>query len=1054
MSDEQVFARFILEMQTLLTAIDAHAAPLGEVAPGVDRPHALREMARLSRAVAALAQVFEVDDLHSLAVTLAEAATTGSAGDAGDAGNAEPFALLGARDALSYMRWRVERFAADGRAEPPTARDLAWTRRLQQTLSARPDALAPSDVVTPAASGLHAFTGASELTLDELALVQSFSTATLRQRDEQADAQLLARVTGAPSFMAQTRSGAAIPVYGGVSDDDDDDDVIPPEMRLGFVTETRADLRDLGQLMVDFEQRPRDATTLEGLRYTTHKIKGSAATMKFHGYAHIAAAFEAVLDATHSGDIPTDAALFAGFGRFLDLFERALEPTAALEEPDPALIEEATILRDSLRHTHPIHRPPLSASASHALNAERFGERMRAPDHELALHIEARKFDMLMNQLSALAANRGAIARNRSEIAHAQEEMHAALTRLREKSAHIADSHPLTYDNLTTIQSQATPSHRLTSPEQWATADALPAPASASGILRATWSSLRLEQYTEMDTALRALSEVVADVTANYATLASLLSQLGQHTEAQEVLTRNIQDDALGIRLAQLAEITPRLRLSARVAATDLGKLIEFEVQGETIQIDRSLLEELEGPLIQLVRNAIAHGVEQPDERKKLGKSAVGKVWIHAYNVGAEVVIEVNDDGQGINVDLLMGAAIAAQRLSPEEARRLSREQALSFMFQLGITTMGKKSDYAGALAGSGIGLAHVANTIHRLKGSITVRSEPDRGASFQIRVPTSLTMLPVLEVTAAGQTFALPFTLVEQTSVIEPGDLREQPAAQPDSRQREWVVAMKAQVPVAEAAPEQAEDTRDAATEPISDTRAIEIPAYALAETLGFEQDAAALRRMVVIQLRGQTVALLVEAVGKGDVREATVRPLPRRLQRRVVRGAIVRPEDGQVALLIDPHEALAQRLAGAEIILRPATPPTEPRIPAPWVLIVDDSVTIRRTLEQTLTAAGFKTSQARDGYEALEVMEQELPRVIILDVEMPRLSGFDLLALMRRSPQYAQVRVVILTSRAADKHRDYALSNGADAYLVKPCPQETLVETIRRLLTESEPG
>jgi chemosensory pili system protein ChpA (sensor histidine kinase/response regulator) len=210
----------------------------------------------------------------------------------------------------------------------------------------------------------------------------------------------------------------------------------------------------------------------------------------------------------------------------------------------------------------------------------------------------------------------------------------------------------------------------------------------------------------------------------------------------------------------------------------------------------------------------------------------------------------------------------------------------------------------------------------------------------------------------------------------------------------------------------------------------------------------------MVVIQLRGQMVALLVEAVGKGDVREATVRPLPRRLQRRVVRGAIVRQEDGQVALLIDPQEALAQLLAGAEIILRPAMLPTEPRTPAPWVLIVDDSVTIRRTLEQTLSAAGFKTSQARDGYEALEIMEHELPRVIILDVEMPRLSGFELLKLLRRSPQYAQVRVAMLTSRAADKHRDYALSIGADAYLVKPCPQETLVETIRRLLTESEPG
>jgi CheY-like chemotaxis protein len=211
-------------------------------------------------------------------------------------------------------------------------------------------------------------------------------------------------------------------------------------------------------------------------------------------------------------------------------------------------------------------------------------------------------------------------------------------------------------------------------------------------------------------------------------------------------------------------------------------------------------------------------------------------------------------------------------------------------------------------------------------------------------------------------------------------------------------------------------------------------MPAYALAETLGFEQDASALQRIVVIRLGEQLVGLLVESVGEGDaMRDATVRPLPQRLQRRVVRGAIVRPEDGQIALLIDPQEALAQRLAGAALALRPVGPPAAPRA-APYALIVDDSVTIRRTLEQALTQAGFKTGQARDGREALEMMERALPRVLILDVEMPRLSGFQLLKIMRRSSVYQQVRVVMLTSRAADEHREYALAIGADAYLVKP--------------------
>ncbi|HEY7974332.1 MAG TPA: response regulator, partial [Ktedonobacterales bacterium] len=494
----------------------------------------------------------------------------------------------------------------------------------------------------------------------------------------------------------------------------------------------------------------------------------------------------------------------------------------------------------------------------------------------------------------------------------------------------------------------------------------------------------------------------------------------------------------------------PRLRISALVAAADLGKQLDFEAQGASIEIDRLLLEELEQPLIQLVRNAVAHGIEGADERVAQGKPAKGRVWIHAYNVGSEVVIEVGDDGRGIDAHLLVGAAIGAQLITPEAARRLSQEQALSFMFQSGFTT----ATTVGAMAGSGVGLADVASTIHRLKGSIAMRSDLGKGSAFQIRVPISLSMAPVLEVSAAGQVFALPFALVEYTAIIEPADLRERAPAQAFAASgglREWRAPVDASLlPAADGAPTagDAAGAAEAATAPEAD-----MPAYALAETLGFEQEVAALRRIVVIRLRGQLVGLLVESVGDGDVRDATVRPLPRRLQRRVVRGAIVRPEDGQVALLIDPQEALAQRLAGAEIALRPAGQPSGPRAVAPWALIVDDSVTIRRTLEQTLTQAGFKTSQARDGYEALEIMARELPRVVILDVEMPRLSGYQLLTIMRSSPQYQQVRVAMLTSRAADKHRDYALALGADAYLVKPCPQETLVETIRRLLTESEP-
>lgn len=1061
MSDANLFVRFIYEMRTLLTAIESHAVSLSAGAPDERRPPALREMARLSRATAALARAFAVEDLIALAEALAQAAEA-----AAEAREAEPFAPLGARDTLSYMMWRVERLSSAGQPEAPTSYEQTLWRRLAQTLRAPADTAEQAPIsLTPAQPQ---FTEASSLTLDELALVQSFPSAQLRQRDSQADARVIARMTTEPAFMVESQSGAPIPVFGGETDDDPDE--IPPPMKRLFVKETQGDLRDIGQFMLDFEQRPDETEALASIEFLAHKIKGSASIMRFTGFAALALALEETVKAGQQRRVTSDASYLVGLGRFLDIFERALQSAARLEDPGPALVEEAQALQAALTHTDSVRNASHFSGASdspgagvRAVTEAHSGESANMGADELVLHIEARKLDMLMNQLSALAANRGAVARNRSEIARVQVEMHAALVRLREKSAQIADAHPLTYDNLLSAArlNGANPVASATAPDS---AGAEPAaPPTVSGTLRASWSSLELEQYTEVDTALRALAEVVTDVTSNYGALATLLDRLGQLTETQEALTRDIQEDAMDIRLARLVEITPRLRISARVAANDMGKLVDFEVQGDDVEIDRSLLETLEEPLRQLVRNAIAHGVEPPEEREEAGKPARGRVWLRASNMGTSVIIEVGDDGRGVNANLLAGAAIGAQLISSDDARGLTHEQALSFMFQRGISTSGVTgAGYVGALAGSGIGLADVAHTIHALKGSITVQSDVNKGTTFQIRVPISLSIQPVLEVRAGGQVFALPFALVQSTALVEPVRLREAPSADADvgGQARRWrVVVDMPQSPeddvplLADEETPTSADVADAPTHPAA-TRETELFAYALAELLGFEQDTAALKRLVVIQQRGEAVALLVEAVGDADVREATVRPLPRRLQRSVVRGVVVRPEDGDVALLVDPKEALAQRLAGAEITLRPANPSSEPRALSPTVLIVDDSVTIRRTLEQILTASGFTTRQAHDGYEALEMMENELPRVVILDVEMPRLSGLELLTIMRSSPQYQQVRVAMLTSRAADKHRDYALAIGADAYLVKPCPQETLVETIRRLLTESESG
>lgn len=1079
MSDADAFGRFIVEMPALVGSIEAQCGLVARAETSEQRLTALRAIARLARAAEELAMAFDVDDLGLLARLLAESATAATEAAVGaSAGRDDALALIppGWRDTLDFMQWRVRRFAQSGQLELPTARELTHIAWLKRTLQARladdrDDAEDADGAEIDAPLGL--FSDMSELTLEERALVQSFSASPVRKRDQRADSRLLARMATAPVFMAQTESGAGVPVYGGAADDLAE---IEPGLRRKFVNDTQIELRELSRLILDYERRPGDRQALNDLESVAHKIKGAASVMGFVGVSSIARRLLEVVRAGQSRFEASHATVVSGLGRFMGLLEQGLAAAALLKEPDPALVEESKRLRDALLHpgaagfaaratgSYPaLPTPPATpVAADGAAEAERRAERdalageeqaepfERLGHGELAPHAEEHRLDLLMNQLSALAANRGAVTRNRHEVARTLADMQAALERLREKSAQIADAHPLTFDGFASVTAGASTAR--------AALDESATRQTPTGALRASWSNLQLEQYSEMDTALRAMAEVVSDLTSNYGALSGLLNQLSQLTEAQETLSRDIQDDAMSIRLARLAEIIPQLRIAAMVAAADSGKQVEFEARGEGIEIDRLLLEELQQPLSQLILNALAHGIEAPDERLEQGKSPHGHVWIDAHSVGSDVVIEVGDDGRGINPHLLVGAAIGAQLISAEDARSLSQEQALSFMFHHGFSTVPKSA--AGedhAMAGSGVGLADVARTIHQLHGAISLRSERGKGIVFRIRVPVSLSAAPVLEVSAEGQVFALPFAMVDRSAMIDPAQLQEaeQERRQEDGAPREWRLTLPPQAPgAADDASPVGSLAATAAEAPPTETGATEIRAYALAETLGFTQDVSALRRVVVVQLQGQQVGLLVESVGEGDVRVATVRPLPRRLRRRVVRGVIVRPEDGHVALLIDPVEALARRITGAQIMLRPVQPRQEPRVAAPSVLIVDDSVTIRRSLEQTLAQAGFTTRLARDGLEALERMEEELPRVVILDIEMPRLSGFELLSIMRNSPQYAQTRVAMLTSRASDKHRDYALAIGADDYLVKPCSQDILVETIRRLLTESEPA
>jgi chemosensory pili system protein ChpA (sensor histidine kinase/response regulator) len=806
---------------------------------------------------------------------------------------------------------------------------------------------------------------------------------------------------------------------------DEELDAIPPEMQRVFLVEAAEDLKQLRLAALALEEQPDEVEPLLAMSRVAHKIRGTASTLNFDALAELALIFEDHLAAIHSRQATLDAGGVSTLVRYIMLVQEALAAAQEGRPQDPSWILQARSWRQRQRigsasaldehasaapEVMPLVTRPLPAVA--APKPDLPPRPAPSPEADSSVRVDVRRLDHLMNHVSDLALNRASLAQIRSDGLRLQEEMERALARLTELSTDIIESYPA-------LARRATPgaaSARLAS-------------------IGDAWDSLEGVRQDELDHALRVLAEVVSDLTTTSRTLRSTLTRLSSISDDQAHIAAEIQRDVTQIRLVPLGDIVPRLQLEVRGLASQLSKHIGLTVQGEMTQIDRNVSEALSEPLLQLVRNAAMHGIEPLDERRALSKPETGSIWLHAYHVGGEVIIEVGDDGRGINPHVLAASAVALGVLDADAARMLSIPEALDLMFWPGVT--GKPG--ADVLGGRGIGLVDVRKEVEALKGSIHVHNSAGQSTVFRIRVPMSLSIVRALLVRSGEFRYAIPFASVLRTVTLADGDIV-------------FAASDTMDVPNGSAATRHivrlAREHTGTQNELLSGAHT-EVPVVALLDLLGLDYAGRDAQTALIVQVRRGQVALLVDEI-YGD-QEVVVRALPAHLRRKSVRGTTVTPS-GEVLLLLDVSELAAHVLEGGPLPMphapRPLPQPAQSL--APRVLVVDDSISIRRSLEQALDHAGFEVQLARDGIEALEMMLASLPHVVVLDIEMPRLDGFELLSILHGSSQFEGVRVAILTSRATDKHRERAASLGASAYLVKPCPAETLIETVRTLIGE----
>jgi chemosensory pili system protein ChpA (sensor histidine kinase/response regulator) len=517
------------------------------------------------------------------------------------------------------------------------------------------------------------------------------------------------------------------------------------------------------------------------------------------------------------------------------------------------------------------------------------------------------------------------------------------------------------------------------------------------------FDELEFDRYGDAYQLARELAELAADLDTSRRELYGLLDDARDGVVRQGRISNDLHDELLNVRLVPLAQLSARLHRTVRQASLSTGKQVAMVLDGGDTLVDKALLEEIADPLVHLLRNAVDHGIEPAEVREQQGKPSAGTVRVSATREGHEVVVRVQDDGAGIDPVKVLARA-RARGLVAQDAPD-DPAVAYRLIFTPGFSTASAVTE----LSGRGIGLDAVRANLARAKGVVTVDSTVGRGTVFTLRIPALLVVTQALLVSAGGQRLALPLAQVRRM-VRVPADSLVHVGPQP-------VLLL------------------DGAT----------FPVRYLGAALGWpstSEEAPGLLEMVITASGDEETALVVdEILGR---HETVVRvPAPPFDVLPHLSGTSVQG-NGEVLLVVnaldlgtDPQPrrtGSTMRGDGAVAVRKP-----------PTVLVVDDSLSVRRVVSRTLTRHGWLVREARDGAQALEVMPEVQPDVVLMDVEMPRMDGFELTAALKNRPEYQQLPIVMLTSRAGDKHRSKAAALGVDAYLVKPYQEAELVRVLR---------
>jgi chemosensory pili system protein ChpA (sensor histidine kinase/response regulator) len=527
-----------------------------------------------------------------------------------------------------------------------------------------------------------------------------------------------------------------------------------------------------------------------------------------------------------------------------------------------------------------------------------------------------------------------------------------------------------------------------------------------------SFDPLEFDRFTRVQEITRMMAESVNDVATVQRNLQRSVEATEDGLVAQARQTRALQGDLLRTRMVEFEGISERLYRVVRQASKETGKQVRLDITGGNIEMDRGVLDRMTPAFEHLLRNCVVHGIESPDARLKAGKSAEGRIEIGLNQELSDVSVIFRDDGAGLNLDALRAKAQAQGFVNA--GKELSDEEAAQLVFTPGLSTAGEMT----SLAGRGIGMDVVRSDVVALGGRIETQSEAGKGTSFRLMLPLTTAVTQVVMVRAGSLTMGVPSNLVELVRRVSSDELAKAYSS----------------------------GTLTVAGE--------EVPFYWAGALLqssprSLEGQGRTLP-VVIFRSAAQRVAMHVDEVLGNQ--EVVVKNLGPQLSRLPGLAGMSMLASGAVALIYNPVALAA--VYGAQVpewvstqhqesdsATGDAAAPVLAASTVPLVLVVDDSITVRRVTQRLLQREGYRVTLAADGLQALERLQQERPTVVLSDIEMPRMDGFDLVRNIRGDTRLSDLPVIMITSRIAEKHREHARELGVDHYLGKPYSEDELL-------------